>query len=107
MVGGKGAVFPAEYFSREAAAWLDDQFRAAAVAAGHGDRFPKVYGGAVTDDHVELIKQGIPAIDIIDYRAGEGFNPTWHTMDDNLDNIDPESLRAVGESLVGFIYQGR
>lgn len=104
MVGGKGAVFPAEYFSRQSAAALDDEFRLAAEKAGHGDRFPKVFGSAVTDDHVELIKQGIPAIDIIDYRVNEGFCPTWHTMDDNLSNIDRETLRAVGESLMQFIY---
>ena len=67
--------------------------------------FPRNYGGAVTDDHVELIKQGIPAIDIIDYRVNEGFCPTWHTMADNIDNIDKESLRAVGETLLHFIYR--
>lgn len=104
MVGGKGAIFPAEYFSRQSASALDDEFRRAADIAGHGKLFPRVFGGAVTDDHVELIKQGIPAIDIIDYRVNEGFCPTWHTMDDNMDNIDRETLRAVGESLMQFIY---
>lgn len=105
MVGGKGAVFPAEYFSRQSAPDIDDAIRAAAARAGHAQRFPNVYGSAVTDDHVELIEAGIPSIDIIDYRAGEGFAPTWHTMDDNLENIDKESLRAVGETLVRFIYE--
>lgn len=104
MVGGKDAVFPAEYFSRQSAPGIDDAFRAAAARAGHADRFPAVYGGAVTDDHVELIKHGIPAIDIIDYRDS-GFCPTWHTMSDNMDNIDRETLRAVGESLLHFIYE--
>lgn len=105
MVGGKGAIFPAEYFSRQAAPELDDAIRAAAVRAGHGDLFPAVYGGAVTDDHVELIKQRIPAIDIIDYRSGDGFCPTWHTLDDNLSNIDPASLRAVGETLLRYLSE--
>ena len=105
MVGGKGAVFPAEYFSRQAAPGLDDAFRNAAEAAGHGRLFPRTMGGAVTDDHVQLINQGIPAIDIIDYRAGSGFCPTWHTMDDTMDNIDKETLRAVGESLLRVIYE--
>lgn len=105
MVGGKGAVFPAEYFSRQSAPGLDDAFRAAAERAGHGALFPKVYGGAVTDDHLELIRQGIPAIDIIDYRVNEGFCPTWHTMSDNMENIDRETLRAVGETLLRYIYE--
>ncbi|MDE7402591.1 MAG: M20/M25/M40 family metallo-hydrolase [Muribaculaceae bacterium] len=103
MVGGKDAVFPAEYFSRQAAPELDDAFRRAARKAGHADRFPAVYGSGVTDDHIELIKVGIPAIDIIDYRPETGFAPTWHTHADNLENIDRTTLRAVGESLLQFI----
>lgn len=103
MVGAKGAVFPAEYFSRRAAPALDDDFRSAAERAGHGNLFPKIMGGAVTDDHVKLIEQGIPAIDIIDYRVNDGFCPTWHTMADNLDNIDKNTLRAVGETLYEYL----
>ena len=104
MVGGRGAQFPAEYFSRQSAGWLDDKFRTAANAAGHGALFPTVIGSAVTDDHLELIKQGVPAIDIIDYRVGEGFCPTWHTMQDTMDNVDRDVLGAVGESLIRYIY---
>lgn len=104
MVGGAGAVFPAEYFSRRAAPDLDDAFRGAAARAGHADRFPRIYGGAVTDDHIKLIEKGIPAIDIIDYRPGEGFCPTWHTIDDNMEHIDKETLRSVGETLFRFLF---
>lgn len=103
MVGGRDAVFPAEYFSRQSAPELDDAFRRSASATGHAARFPARYGGGITDDHLELIKQGIPAIDIIDYRH-DGFCPTWHTSADNLDNIDPETLRAVGETLIHLIW---
>lgn len=104
MVGGKGALFPREYFSAMQAPALDDSFRASARQAGHGEFFPDRVGSAVTDDHVELLKRGIPAIDIIDYREGEGFCSTWHTLDDNMDNIDIESLKRVGESLIRFVY---
>lgn len=104
MVGGKDAAFPPEYFSVQAAPALDAAFRRAAAEAGHGRLFGGTVAGAVTDDHVKLIERGIPAIDIIDYREGQGFNPTWHTLDDNIDNIDPATLRAVGESLLHFLY---
>ena len=103
MVGGKGAVFPREYFSQQNAPRLNDAFWAAAHQAGHGKSFPNSLGGAVTDDHVELLKAGIPAIDIIEYNAGSGFNHTWHTSADNLSNISKESLAAVGESLMQFL----
>lgn len=105
MVGGKDARFPREYFSQQNAAPLNDAFWSAARKAGHGDRFPNTIGGAVTDDHVEFLKAGIPAIDIIEYDASSGFNPTWHTSADNLSNISKESLGVVGESLMQFLSE--
>lgn len=103
MVGGKDAVFPREYFSQQNAPIVNDAFWKAAKEAGYADRFPDTMGGVITDDHVELIKAGIPAIDIIDYRVNSGFNPTWHTSADNLDNISKETLDAVGKSLMQFL----
>lgn len=103
MVGGKDALFPREYFSQQNAGPLNDAFWEAARKAGHADRFLNSMGGAVTDDHVELLKAGIPAIDIIEYNSSSGFNPNWHTTTDNLDNISKETLGAVGESLMQFL----
>ena len=82
---------------------VNDAFWRAAHAAGHAQSFPNTMGGAVTDDHVELLKAGIPAIDIIEFNSGSGFNHTWHTSSDNLDNISKETLGAVGESLMQFL----
>lgn len=104
MVGGKNAKFPYEYFSRQAAPQLDRQFRAAAAAAGYARFFPEEFGGAVTDDHLELLKHSVPSIDIIEYDASSGFNHTWHTSEDNLENISVETLKAVGQSLMHYIY---
>ncbi|MDE6803353.1 MAG: M28 family peptidase [Muribaculaceae bacterium] len=103
MVGGKNATFCREYFSQKSAPGIADAVWATARAAGYGDYFPNRMGGAVTDDHVKLIEGGIPAIDIIDYRPGDGFNPTWHTVSDNLDNIDPATLQAVGQPLTNYL----
>lgn len=105
MVGGRNARFPYEYFSQQAAPELNAQFRQAAGAAGYASYFPQTMGGAVTDDHVKLIEQGVPAIDIIDYDPRQGFNPTWHTVSDNIGNIDKATLKAVGQSLLQFIYK--
>lgn len=105
MVGGKGATFPAEYFSRRSAPALDDSFRSAAAREGYGQLFPNTIGSAVNDDHLPFLERGIPAIDIIDYRPGTGFCPTWHTVEDNMANIDAETLGAVGKSLARVIYE--
>lgn len=103
MVGGEGARFPREYFSQQAAPALADAFWAAAAQAGHGALFPNEMGGAVTDDHIQLIEAGIPAIDVIEYHRESGFNPHWHTTSDNLSNISKQTLKAVGESLMMFL----
>ena len=45
----------------------------------------------ILDDHVPLGRAGIPAIDLIDFDY-----LYWHTADDTLDKLSPESLRKVG-----------
>lgn len=105
MVGAPDAVFPREYFSQSNATRLNDRFYDCAACLGYGDIFPSTMGSAVTDDHVELLKAGIPAIDIIDYREGEGFCPQWHTTADNMSGISRETLGRVGKTLMLFIKE--
>lgn len=103
MVGAENARFHREYFSQQGAPQLAQDFYAAAHRAGHGDYFPNSLGSAVNDDHIPLLQAGIPAIDIIDYRPGDGFAPTWHTTADNLSNISKATLQAVGRSLLLYL----
>lgn len=103
MVGGKDASFPREVFSMQYAPDLSMEFSQAANRAGVSSRFPDTPGGAITDDHLELLKVGIPAIDIIEFNPRSGFNPTWHTTSDNMDNISAETLGSVGKALISFI----
>lgn len=107
MVGGRGARFPVEYFSQQAAPDLVNEIWNHAAAAGYGSMFPRRPGGAVTDDHVEFIKEGIPAVDIIEYHPRSGFNPHWHTTSDNIDNIDKTTLGAVGETIMTYLKQNK
>lgn len=106
MVGGRDAVFPRELFSEVNAAPLNRRVWALARALGMAARFPDRTGGAVSDDHLPLLRAGIPAIDIIetDNPQTGSFNPTWHTLDDNLDNIDPQTLGDVGTLVATLIY---
>ena len=107
MVGSPDARFGYEYFSAQSNPQLLQRLWSAAAALGHDRYFHTGFGGAVTDDHLELIKTGIPAIDIIDYRNSpdyQGFDPVWHTTSDTMDNISPETLSAVGESVLFLIH---
>lgn len=105
MVGGKDAVFCREYFSERSAPDLADKIWSLGKSLGYDKFFVNKMGSAILDDHVQLIKAGIPAIDIIEYHTdGEsGFNSRWHTTADNLDGISAETLGAVGNTLLKFI----
>lgn len=107
MVGGTDAVFYREYFSEQAAPDLAGKLWGIAHQLGYADRFPNRMGGAITDDHVQLIAGGIPAVDIIEYRPGNesGFNPRWHTSADTMEGISSSTLKAVGDVVMRYIYE--
>lgn len=105
MVGAPDATFMREYFSQQANPALAEEIWAIGNSLGYGDIFVNRIGSAVNDDHVELIKAGIPAIDIIDYRENQGFFSGWHTTADNIDAISPSTLEAVGKILETYIRQ--
>lgn len=106
MVGGRNAVFPKEMISEINCRALNAKVWALARNIGLGGRFADAVGGAVNDDHVPLLRAGIPAIDIIETNHPQtgSFNPTWHTLQDNLHNIDRETLGDVGRLVTTLIY---
>lgn len=105
MVGSKDATFYKEYFSEIAAPSLNAEIWNIAGSLGYDKLFLPEVASAVTDDHRPLIAAGIPCIDIIDYRKDKGFDPVWHTTSDNMDNISAETLGAVGNTIVTFLYK--
>lgn len=106
MVGGMGAKFHREYFSDKYARALVDRVWSTAARSGYGNRFINKSGGSVVDDHLFLNEAGIPAIDIIESKneTTGTFPPTWHTINDTLENIDPSSLEAAGQTVLNLIY---
>lgn len=107
MVGGRNAVFHYEAFSTQKAATPTIKVWSEAEALGYGDRFPRRIGGAVTDDHINITNAGIPTTDIIELNNIEtqSFAPTWHTVDDNMSNIDKSTLKAVGQTVLNVVYK--
>ncbi len=102
MVGGRGTTMRKEYFSAYYSPTLLEEVWSAAAEAGHADIFTQLPGGAITDDHLEFLRAGIPSIDIIAL-SDTGFPDTWHTVDDTLENIDPTVLGAVGQSVLHYL----
>lgn len=110
MVGGRGAAFFKEYQSVRAAAPIVEMIWSAARELGYGKFFINANGGAVTDDHQYVISGlGIPCVDIINYDPDteKGFPDYWHTQRDNMDNIDRETLKAVGQTVLHVIYNDK
>ena len=102
MVGASDATFTREYYSvQNAGGFVDLVWKCAA-----GSHFINGQGGAVTDDHIFVNRAGIPCIDIIDMRSDSetGFCTVWHTVNDTPENIDPNVLEAVGQTLTQLIY---
>jgi len=107
MVGAKEATFFKEYSSMRYAAPIVEKVWTAARDLGYGKFFINRSGGSVVDDHYYVIRgRNIPCIDIINYDVDSphGFGHYWHTQQDTMDNIDRQTLKAVGQTLVSVIY---
>lgn len=107
MVGGHGAQFPLEGISTHFAGDVQQKVWRAAADAGYGAYFPYTGAMEITDDHVPVnVLSGIKTIDIINLSLdGQKVFPShWHTHADNMSVIDKNTLKAVGQTLLYFIY---
>lgn len=110
MVGGQGAHFYQEGLSKYYAKKILEEVWQAAEDAGYSSFFLNSDGANVTDDHKPLNDVGIPTIDIIPYYPDcpqSGFGPTWHTVNDDMQHLDKATLKAVGQTIVQYLYTRR
>ena len=108
MVGGRGSTFAHEGFSLKYAQSIVVRTWEAARYAGAEAYFPQKPGGYITDDHVPMNEIAmIPTIDIIPYDedGDNSFGPHWHTTHDIVENIDPQVLRAVGQTVMQLLSE--
>lgn len=108
MVGGMGARFYQEGMSKQYALPIVDKVWKAARVAGYESFFPNEQGGFITDDHIPVNqKMHIPTVDIIAYYPNcqqSSFGPTWHTVNDTMENIDRNTLKAVGQTVIQVLF---
>lgn len=108
MVGGREATFYVEGFSQQLAPAIVSKVWDKAHQAGFGRYFPRQAGGYVTDDHLPINRTArIPCIDIIPMMEDSSlssFGDTWHTVNDNMEHIDPATLKAVGQTVLEVVY---
>ena len=109
MVGGVNPNFPKEYYSQGYAAWVSNKVWRRAANLGYRAQFTNELGTMISDDHIPMNEiAGIPTIDIIDLHpesSNECFPEVWHTLNDNLENIDKTTLGMVGDVLLHVVYE--
>jgi glutaminyl-peptide cyclotransferase len=91
FVGDRRLSIPRDGFSN---ADLWRRLRAAAREVGVGRHFPAQTQGSIQDDHVPFLREGVPAIDLIDFDF-----PCWHLRCDDLSNVSERSLDVTGETV--------
>ncbi len=97
MVGGRDLHIPQEPTSRNHAPILmRDVWNVARQL--NAKAFELREGREVLDDHIALIKAGIPTIDLIDFDY-----QFWHKADDLPEKCSPESLAEVGRVVTGWL----
>ena len=99
MVGDRDLGIWREGNSERGAPEVNDRLWAAAHAAGHEGVFHDGVLWDITDDHVPLLEAGLRVVDLIDFDY-----PFWHTLEDTPDKCTPESLSAVGETVLRALY---
>ncbi|MEO0732434.1 MAG: M28 family peptidase [Bacteroidota bacterium] len=108
MVGAKDARFAIERGSQHFAPHVIDKVWTLAGQMKFGNYFVREEGGSVLDDHYFVnTLANLPMIDIINHRkeTKSGFVKHWHTGNDNLDIIDRETLRVVGQLVTAVVYR--
>jgi peptidase M28-like protein len=95
FVGEKRLRIPREGYSNEG---LWTRLRRAARHVGAGAIFPDATQGAIQDDHLPFLQEGVPAIDLIDFDF-----PCFHLRCDDLSGVSERSLDAVGETVLRLL----
>ena len=87
-------------YELNSAATLRNQVWNTAQALGYSAAFSRQGGAAITDDHMPFLNEGVKALDLIDFDSQSTF---WHTPQDTMDKLSPESFEIVGRLIMRVI----
>ncbi|MEN8249393.1 MAG: M28 family peptidase, partial [Bacteroidota bacterium] len=106
MVGGKNAQFPYEGYSHQMAKKVMKNVWSQASDIGYSRYFIPRREGGITDDHYYVNKIAkIPMINVLHWEPEHGYFGNWHhTRADNMDLIDKNTLKAVGQTMLHVVY---
>jgi glutaminyl-peptide cyclotransferase len=81
--------------------WLTNLVFRAASNLGYQSHFYQ-WTTAMDDDHLPFAKIGVPVVDIIDFTYGYN-NVFWHTPQDTVDKLSPDSLAITTDVVLETI----
>jgi glutaminyl-peptide cyclotransferase len=81
------------------APWLIEIVWKTARDLGHSAQFVNDVEGVGGDDHEPFMRAGIETLDIIQLNT----YPYWHTAEDTLDKISPQSMKTVGDVVLASL----
>ncbi|GIV27301.1 MAG: glutamine cyclotransferase [Bacteroidia bacterium] len=107
MVGDTNAVFPKEGVSIQYHPTLVHSIWTIAQKAGYRKYFIDESTNEITDDHLFInVYTNIPTIDIVHYHPQKSdFFDHHHKITDDMKNISKQTLQAVGQTLLYYLYQ--
>ncbi len=86
------------YYERNSDIDLQKEIWDIASNLGYEEQFIQEYRHSMLDDHTPFLEMGITAIDIIDFDY-----PYWHTSQDTIDKISPQSLEIIGTTIYQWL----
>lgn len=105
MVGTQQPRYTKEQFSMQYAGSIMNKMWGAAAQLGFADIFVNRDTDPILDDHLYVNRlTNIPMLDIVQNSAEGSFFPYWHTLGDNMEHVDRNSLRITGEVILKTIY---
>jgi len=110
MVGTINPTFKYEMTSYRYAPHILEKVWNAAKVLGYQQYFLSERSGGILDDHVYINEdRNIPTIDIIHYdqTTSSGFFEHWHTLKDDMNSINANTLEIVGKTVLKVIYEER
>ncbi len=109
MVGDKKAEFKMEGMSLQSS----EAYTKLVWKVAHDlnlSTFKTGIGPTIEDDHLPLIQTGMQAVDIIDgdlvgHNTADPERKYWHTTDDVMKHISPDTMGEAGKLLLTLIYE--
>lgn len=108
MVGAGGAQFVKDGYSMSKAPQFVNQYWSLAHNLGYASMFPVGdFGFASIDDHYYVMQlTDIPMIEVIDRNTSTGeFFEHWHKATDDIQHIDKNTLKAVGQTTLEMVLR--